>query len=165
MINLGSIRAFLAYNDWADGRILEASAGLADQALDRAFDMGMGTLRRTLIHIWAGESVWLARWMGKTETRWPDETERLAVAEIRKKFGSVWVERARFLASLQDGDLMREQVYRDSKGSLFRATLGNMLIQGVTHSLHHRAQAVNMLRHVGAGTVELDYMVWTRRPV
>ena len=164
MINLGSIRALLAYNDWADGRLLEASAGLADEALDRAFDMGMGTLRRTLIHTWAGESVWLARWMGKSETKWPDEAERLAVAEIQKRFGAVWVERSRFLASLQDGDLTREQVYRDSRGSLFRATLGNMLIQGVTHSMHHRAQAVNMLRRLDAGVVELDYMMWVRRP-
>jgi uncharacterized damage-inducible protein DinB len=102
--------------------------------------------------------------MGKAETRWPDEAERISVAEVEKRFGSTWVERARFLGSLQDGDLGREQPYRDSKGSLYRAMLGNMLIQGITHSLHHRAQAVNILRHLGAGLVELDYMMWERRP-
>lgn len=164
MVNLSSIRALLAYNDWADDRILDASSRLSDEALDRPFDMGSGSLRKTLIHIWAGESVWLARWMGKTETPWPDEAERASVTELTKRYGLTWVERARFLASLQDGDLGREQVYRDSRGSLFRATLGNMLIQGITHSLHHRAQAVNMLRRLDAGIVELDYMMWVRRP-
>jgi uncharacterized damage-inducible protein DinB len=164
LVNLASIRTLLGYNDWADSRLLEASGPLSDEQLDRGFDMGPGSLRRTLIHIWAGESVWLARWMGKAETRWPDEAERLPLAEIQRRFGATWVERARFLATLADADLAREQVYRDSKGSLFRAKLGNMLIQGVTHSLHHRAQAVNMLRHVGAGLVELDYMMWERRP-
>jgi uncharacterized damage-inducible protein DinB len=164
MVNLGSARVLFGYSDWANGRILDAAATRSDAQLDREFAMGPGSLRRTLLHIWGGESVWLARWAGKAETRWPDEAEPAPVAEIQKRMGATWVERARFLASLQDGDLGREQPYRDSRGSLFRAPLGSMLLQGITHSQHHRAQAVNMLRHLDAGTVELDYMMWVRRP-
>jgi hypothetical protein len=41
------------------------------------------------------------------------------------------------------------QNYRDSKGSLFKATLNDMLIQNVMHSTHHRAQIVNAIRRVG----------------
>ena len=34
-------------------------AGLSEAKLDQAFDMGLGTLRKTLKHIYDGESVWL----------------------------------------------------------------------------------------------------------
>jgi uncharacterized damage-inducible protein DinB len=33
----------------------------------------------------------------------------------------------------------------------------------LNHSAHHRAQAVNMLRRVNAGLVELDYMYRIRQ--
>jgi uncharacterized protein YciI len=56
------------------------------------------------------------------------------------------------------------QVYRDSKGSLFQATLGDMLMQGVMHTKHHQAQAVNALKRLGAAWPELDYMYRVRKP-
>lgn len=164
MINLQSATTMWTYNDWANGRVLGAAAGLADEALDRAFDMGRGSLRRTLLHILAGEHVWLQRWQGRTETPWPDEEEKAPVADIARCMEATSGDRAAFLAALGDGDLAREVIYRDSKGSLFAASLGDMILQGITHSLHHRAQGVNMIRRAGGGIVELDYMTWIRKP-
>jgi uncharacterized damage-inducible protein DinB len=40
-----------------------------------------------------------------------------------------------------------------------------MLLQGALHSKHHQAQAVNILRRLGAAWPELDYMMHVRKPV
>ena len=83
---------------------------------------------------------------------------------IRNEFDSTWKERDAFLATLSNEDLTRNQSYRDSKGGLFSASLGDMILQGCIHSIHHRAQAVNMIRRVGGAGLEMDYMTWIRKP-
>jgi uncharacterized damage-inducible protein DinB len=164
MLNIDSIQAFLNYSDWANDQILRAAAVLPDAQLDQSFDMGRGSLRKTLVHVWAGEHVWVQRWQGRTETPWPDEEERVGVAALAERFEPVVRQRNAFLATVHDAALSRVVTYRDSKGSLFQAALGDMMMQMIVHSIHHRAQAVNMLRRVGAAAPELDYMMWVRKP-
>ena len=165
MVTVEGLRPLFEYNDWADRQILAAAVKCDDAALDRRFDMGMGSLRRTLIHLYNGEFVWLQRWQAKRETKWPSEEEKIAAPALLERFEKTWRERDGFLRTQAGGDLGRMVVYRDSKGSEFQAALSDMLLQMLMHSTHHRSQAVNMLRQVGAGLVELDYMMAIRRPV
>ena len=151
------------HNDWANEQVLRVTGPLNETQLDQSFDMGRGSLRRTLLHIYCGESVWLARWQGKTETPWPDEEEPASVATIAERFAATRGERKAFLAKVTPSDHERVVTYRDSKGRLYRAALGDMILQMLCHSAHHRAQAVNMLRRVNAGIVELDYMYRIRQ--
>jgi len=164
-MELKTLSEFLKYSEWANGELLRASRSLSDAQLDQPFDMGRGCLRRTFIHIHAGEHVWLQRWQARTETPWPNEKEKDSVEVISTQFAGTYAERATFLSNIQSGDLGKLVTYRDSKGSLFKATLGEMMMQGILHSTHHRAQAVNMLRRAADTLVELDYMMWVRKPV
>jgi uncharacterized damage-inducible protein DinB len=164
MFDLSTFRTFFRYSDWANDQLLQAAAFLPQEHLDREFDIGRGSLRRTLLHILAGEDVWLKRWKDQCETPWPDETERTAPVVIQDRFAEVYRERDRFLDGLQARHFGRPIVYRDSKGSLFSAPLADMIVQGILHSAHHRSQAVNILRRLGYDSPELDYMMWVRRP-
>ncbi|MFN0136647.1 MAG: DinB family protein [Phycisphaerae bacterium] len=159
-----ALRPMLAYNDWADEQILAAAESLDDARLDQAIDVGRGTLRRVLIHTWAGEHVWVQRWQGKSETKWPDESAAVTIADLRERFRAAWRERDAFLATLSGADIEREVSYRDSRGSMFRASLHDMIRQMVVHSIHHRAQIVNILRRLGTSAPELDYMMHARVP-
>jgi uncharacterized damage-inducible protein DinB len=163
-MNIETLRVFLKYSDWANGQLIGAATGLSDCQLSEKFEMGRERLHTTLMHIWAGESVWISRWQGRTETPWPDEAEQVPVSAIGERLAGVYRERDSFVATLSDGDLSRVVTYRDSKGSLFKASLGDMMVQMIVHSTHHRAQAVNMLRRVGATSPEVDYMMWVRKP-
>lgn len=158
------LRQMFLYGRWANDRLLTAAGPLPDAALDHPFEMGVGSLRRTLLHLFNGEFVWLQRWQGRRDAPWPDEHERATVATIAQRFADLYPQRDSFLTSVKDVDLSSPIVYRDSKGSLFAASLAEMLVQGFNHSTHHRAQAANMLRHVGVEGVELDYMYSVRRP-
>jgi uncharacterized damage-inducible protein DinB len=164
MMNIESIQTFLRYNDWANGRLLQAAVALTDELLDRPFEMGRGTLRKTLLHIAVAEHVWVQRWKAKVEVPWPNEDEPVGIAAMGERLRATQKDRDGFLATLKDADLSRIVTYRDSLGSLYTAALGDMLLQLCTHSAHHRAQAVNMLRRLGAQAPELDYMYWVRKP-
>ncbi len=164
-ITLEGVRTLLRYNDAANALVFEAANGASDDSLDQRFPMGRGSLRRTLLHIWAGEATWLKRWQGEVETPWPSEREPVAVSKISEWMQGVKRDRDAYINGLEEAALDGIQRYRDSKGELFEASLADMLLQGCIHSTHHRAQAVNMLRNVEAGLVELDYMNWVRQPV
>ena len=164
MTELATVRRLLTYGDRANNQLLAAAAGLSDGQLDRPFEMGVGSLRRTLLHIFNGEHVWLCRWRGQTDTTWPSESEPMPVAALAEQFTKHRQARETYLATLTESDLAQTVTYRDSKGSLFKASRGDMLVQACVHSIHHRAQAANMLRQLGAGLVELDYMMSLRQP-
>lgn len=168
-IDLSTIRTLLAYTDWSNDRLLQAAAGLGDEPLDRDMQIGVGGLRRTLLHIYNGELVWAKRWGGgaDAETKWPSESEKVTIAQLRERFAANRVERDAFLDTLAAScaDLSRVQTYRDSQGSLFEASLGDMLMQAALHSKHHQAQAANIIRRLGGHppAPDLDYMYHTRR--
>jgi uncharacterized damage-inducible protein DinB len=164
MVDLKTLRRMLEYNDWADGRLLECARPLDATQLDQRFDIGPGSLRRTLLHIHAGEDVWVKRCSGKVETPWPPEDRKMEVPAIEGEFRRTWAERDAFLKTITSESTSRLQTYRDSKGSLFKAALGDMLLQLCYHATHHRAQAVNILRRLGTQAPELDYMMRIREP-
>lgn len=158
------LNELFAYNDWANDQLLGASKSLNETQLDQSFDMGRGSVRRTLLHIYTAEVVWLSRWQLRGIMPWPDEEERISVAALAERFTATRREREAFRGKLSLADLENVAPYRDSKGTIYRATLGQMILQMFVHSTHHRAQAVNMLRRVNAGIVELDFMYHVRMP-
>jgi uncharacterized damage-inducible protein DinB len=160
-----SIRSLLVYSDEMNTRLLQAAMPMTDGQLDRPFEMGMGTLRKTLAHIYDGEYVWLERWKGRIETPWPAFDPMQTPAHIREQLEALRRDRDAFVACLTPTRLAARQAYRDSTGSKFEATLHDMLLHGIVHSIHHRAQAVNMIRHVGGQVLEVGLMAWRRQPV
>jgi uncharacterized damage-inducible protein DinB len=165
MLDIPTIRVMLEYTDWSNGKLLDGAAACTDEQLDHDLQIGPGTLRRILLHIYNGEMIWLKRWRGIVENPWPGEGEHIAIAELRGRFNINTRAREEWLATIKPADAARVQKYRDSKGNLFEATLGDMLLQGAMHTKHHQAQAVNALKRLGAAWPELDYMYRVRKAV
>jgi uncharacterized damage-inducible protein DinB len=162
------ILTLLAFTDWSNDQLLAAAASLDDEQLDRDMQIGVGGMRRTMLHIYNGELVWGKRWRGgaDAETKWPSETESVSLSQLTARFEANRRNRDQFLSQLAGSrhDLSRVQAYRDSKGSMFNASLADMVIQCIMHSKHHQAQAANILRRLGASAPDLDYMYHVRKP-
>lgn len=164
MSDLASILELVRYAEAANDDVMASVVSLTDLQLDQSLDLGMGSARKICQHILAGEVTWLARISGQVESKWPAKPIPHSAAEMRALFHQVEQDRQAFLRTLNDGQLDRVQQYRDSKGSLFQATLRQMLLQMIIHATHHRAQAVNALRRVGGQVPEVDYMYHVREP-
>jgi uncharacterized damage-inducible protein DinB len=65
---------------------------------------------------------------------------------------------AEHLASLDDAALRQTFDYRDMKGNQHNSRLLDVLLHVANHGVYHRAQALNMLRHVGAKPPRVDYI-------
>jgi len=134
------------------------TAELDDEGLDRAFEMGFGSLRGTLHHLWAAERVWLDRWAGKAEPVYPDMEAGLAMADLRGRWVRTAGERDALLDQAGPDGYARPVRFTDKQGRECAFALGDLIIHVCNHAMHHRAQALNMLRHVGVKPPGLDYL-------
>ena len=162
MSDLVSIAELVRYGDAANAQVMGSVTPMVDQQLDRTLDLGAGSLRKICQHLLAGEVTWHARISGDAEAKWPARPIPSSAKDMAAMFEHVAHERRDFLKTLKDSDLDRAQTYRDSRGSLFQATLRQMLLQMIVHATHHRAQAVNAVRRVGGIAPEVDYMAQVR---
>lgn len=153
-------REFFTYNDWANERLLQLAASLADRDLDRPFDMGRGSVRTTLNHIWAAERVWFDRWKNEPEPFYRAEPCHAPLAVLADDFRTLGIERNKFLASRSESDLDERVHYRNLRGDAFQDRLGDLALHVGNHGVHHRAQALNMLRQLGVELPRpgLDYI-------
>jgi uncharacterized damage-inducible protein DinB len=162
MIGLGTIRECFRYNDWARDRLLGLATGLTDTQLDRPFEMGEGSLRATVYHLWAAEFGWLNRWQPQTSVSYDAECVGEPATEIARRFRETTAARDAFLARLDDASLSGTITFRNKKGIMSTFNFGDMMLHVCNHGTHHRAQALNMLRHLGVETPKpgIDYVLW-----
>ena len=163
---LDPLDIMLAHNAWATREVLRACQRLADEAWHRRFEVGPGSLHDTLTHVVGAMLRWADRIDGpptKVRPSIEDGTLRspaellslLDTAEARLA-ASAGLARARGLATEMDVTL---------GGQAYRFTLGAMLVHVATHGMHHRAQCLNMLRHLGLPGVsdrlpDIDALDW-----
>lgn len=148
-VRLGTLHELFSFNDWARDAIMKSAAGLSKEQLDRPFEMGPGSLRNTLNHLYSVESVWLDRWQGRPP-QYRVSAEGVEIAPLWNEWRDIAKRRNAYVSGLKDADLCVDLTYKNLKGETLTFPLGAMLLHVCNHGSHHRAQALNMLRRVGA---------------
>jgi len=135
----------LKHDRWATRQILEKCVPLTDEQFNRKFEMGPGSLHDTITHMAAAQRFWGDLLAGreqrprleKSGQRTPTELIAL-LDEVASEFDAIAVEHP-----------LEEFVYRVRDGKTYAFTRGAVVTHVATHGMHHRAQCLNMLRHLG----------------
>jgi uncharacterized damage-inducible protein DinB len=169
-LDAGTLRTYFAYGDWANARVLSEAAKLADASLDRAFEIGLGSLRKTLIHVRDAEQWWLENWIDGPGRVFPPADESLAIERLADRFRETAAQRNSYLQRAEFSSNGASSIRNAGLARLVRATprpnvhrefpLGVTMLQLNHHGTHHRAQALNMLRHLGAAVPALDMVLF-----
>lgn len=154
------IDILLAYNRWATIKLLKLCEPLEPSRWRRPFEMGPGTLEATFTHIIGALRRWADRIDGRTlRPRIDDGTERTPaqlialLEEAHADFCGV-VGRAR-------AEGLGRVVTIDFGGKPYTFTAAGSIMHALNHGTHHRAQCLNMMRHVGlANLPEIDLCDW-----
>jgi uncharacterized damage-inducible protein DinB len=154
------IRRYCQFGDWAMNKVLTEAKTLADQELNRPFEIGPGTLRKTLHHICDAERWWYANW-----TQGPSKFEvlpdDLPIASFLETWQQTTRRRDEWLANQSPDDLSRK-ITAMPGGIPVHFRAGESVIQLCGHGTHHRAQCVNLLRRLGLTPPAIDYIIWVR---
>ena len=157
-MNLATIRELFAYNDWGRDRLMRLVVKLDDGQLDRPFEMGEGSLRKTMWHLFKWEWMWLRRWQGASPVAEDCPRDFPSMQDLWNEWRETASRRDDFLAGLSDEDLRRRVTSTGTEGKPYTFLRGHMMLHVCNHGTHHRAQAVNMLRHVGVKPPPMDFL-------
>ncbi len=132
----------LKHDHWATNQILDACAKLAPEQFHKRFDMGPGSLHDTLTHMLAAQRAW-ADMLHHREMRPRLEGTQQTVESLKPMFDESTADLTAAARSLD------QTITRERGGKTYTFTRGAVLTHITTHGMHHRAQCLNMLRHVG----------------
>lgn len=147
----------IGHDAWTTRQLLEICAKLTEAELDREFDIGLRTLRATLDHIIHNTEVWSALIAHEKVGRNHDKSvagmlSRLNVATAR------FTVAARDIATRQAWD---EEWLDYLDDPPVQKTYGATVAHIITHSMHHRAQVLYLLRLTGVSNLpEGDVFSW-----
>ena len=158
--DIESLVSYCKYGDWAMEQIFEQCEDMTDIQLDRDFAMGVGSLRKTLLHIYDAECFWQSNWQG-VDAPFPTTPISTAISEMRDLWRAMSTKKMAFLARAGQEKLGIAVSVNFGNGPLeFR--LSESILQLSVHGTLHRAQATNMIRSTGKSPKALDYVAWRR---
>lgn len=163
-----SIKRLHEHRRWANQRLLESVQTLSETQLTQEFEIGQGTIWKSVLHMYAAEYVWLEALLGNEEPLTPgDLPDSLpgnqrgegaiqSVAELKQKWELLEQRWGDYLETLTDDvleELVRKRSTSSGKGHVHQTRRRDILLHVCTHAHYTAAQVVNMLRHAGATTL------------
>lgn len=144
---------------------LQATAALLEEAqLKQPFEIGQGSVWKTLLHLYAAEYVWLAALQGEEDPlvagdlpgkipgNQQGEGGIQSFADLQAKWQALESRWQTYLKTVRATDL-EEVVYKKSSGpgpaSRKGTRRGDVLLHVCTHAHYTTAQVMNMLRQLG----------------
>jgi uncharacterized damage-inducible protein DinB len=155
----------LGHDSWTTRELLLRSMSLSDEQLDREFDIAHRSVRATFLHIIRNVEVWPDLMTGA-----PVRADAGKATEGRSIPGMI----ARLDRAAADfASLARRVAVRNGWDERWIDTLdrpptektyGGGIAHVITHSMHHRAQLLYMLRRLGVGELpEGDVLSWEQQ--
>lgn len=150
----------LAHDRWANRQLLNACAQVSHAQLHERFGIGCGSLHDTLVHLASAMRTWgdvLAR---RALRERPDQCGRdFPLEEVDR----LLEEAAAELVQMAGAHPLDEIVTREHGGKTYQFPRGGVLTHVTTHGVHHRAQAINMLRRLGVSPLPASSVAdWMR---
>ncbi len=151
----------LGHDAWTTEAVLRCCAALSDEALDRPLGVGLGTVRATFSHIVKNMEYWTDLIAERPVRPHPPSPGTQSVPLLLSRLTAASHDlAATSRALLRAGRL--DDTFTDSPDSDgARFSFGGAIVHVITHSMHHRAQILLMLRRLGiADLPEGDVLSW-----
>lgn len=158
------IDRLLGHDSWTTRELLTRCAALTDEQLDTEFDIGHRTVRRTLQHIIFNTDVWAGLMAGRITSK--GDVRRLPgtldlLGERLDRASAILASVARDVAARNAWDETWVDVL-DTPPST--KTYGGAIAHVITHSMHHRAQLLYMMKSLGLRSLpEGDVLSWEQQ--
>lgn len=148
---------------WTRAKILAAARTCSDAELRRPFDMGVGTLLGTIVHLWGAETVWAnVLEEGDPAFTIPGADAFPTLASLEDAWKPLDARWANLLARAADPAFLARPMRRVRDGKTYTTNAHDIFLHICTHQHYHAAQISNMLRQLGKALGPNDLIVMAR---
>jgi uncharacterized damage-inducible protein DinB len=152
----------LGHDAWTSREMLRRCQRLSDEELDRKFEIGHGSLRATFVHIIWNIEVWTDL-MCERPVRARPGKEAETIPRLIERLEAAAVEFALTARLARDEGWLDDEFADTVETPPKMHTFGGAIVHLVTHSMHHRAQILNMMRQLGMkDLMEGDALSWEK---
>jgi uncharacterized damage-inducible protein DinB len=155
----------LGHDAWTTRQLLLRCRSLTDEQFNYEFDIGHQSVRATLSHIIHNMEVWSALIAGQP-VRVAQEVQLLdqSISGLIARLDRAAADLARVAQAVAQRDGWDEQWVDSLDNPPTQKTYGGAIAHVITHSMHHRAQLLYMLRRLGVeGLPEGDVLSWEQQ--
>lgn len=154
------LKILLAHDRWATQQILSACSALTVEQFHQPFEMGPGSLHNTMTHLLGAMRGWTDMLAGREpRPRLEQDGVRRTPADLLALHDQV----AGAFNDIATAHPVDELVSAVRGGKTYTFSRGGVLTHVTTHGMHHRAQCLNMLRHLGVKPLPLSSVLeWMR---
>jgi uncharacterized damage-inducible protein DinB len=149
----------LGHDAWTTRQLLLRCRGPTDERLDRRFDIGDRSLRETFRHIIENMEAWtdlIAMRPVRSLSRGPHPVE-----ELLERHAAAAKELADVSRRVRDEGRLDQMFADPGEEPRTPRPLGGMIVHVITHSMHHRAQALYLMEQLGLTELpEGDALGW-----
>jgi uncharacterized damage-inducible protein DinB len=152
----------LGHDAWTTRQLLLRCEELTDEELDREFDIAHRSVRATLLHMIRNMEVWtdlIAKQAIRPNTG--SEPEDRSIAGLLRRLDLVASDLARISRRIADAEKLDDCFVDHLDNPPRKKPYGGAIVHVITHSMHHRAQLLYMLRRLGVqDLIEGDALSW-----
>jgi len=159
-VSADTLRTHLDYTAWASGILVDAARTLSPEELNRDFGTADKSVLGTLVHIFAGDRIWLERMQGLSSERLaePEDHDFAVLQQAWPRVLQGWKDWA---AGLSDAQVIQDvSFYRSTTGNTFRMPAWQIVMHVVNHGTHHRGAVSGFLRAMGKTPPKLDLIAY-----
>ncbi|HNO78518.1 MAG TPA: DinB family protein [Phycisphaerae bacterium] len=147
----------LKHDAWTTRQLLQLCIPLRNDQLDQVFDLGHRTLRATLTHLIYNMEAWSSL-MESVDIVTSDDC---SIAGLINRLDDASARLSTTARSVSDRDGWDDTWMDHLENPPKRRTFGGSIAHVITHSMHHRAQVLYMLRMLGVDNrPEGDVLSW-----
>jgi uncharacterized damage-inducible protein DinB len=152
------------HDAWTTRKLLILSAHLSDEELDRDFDIGHRTLRKTFAHIISNMEGWCDLMLGQPRRSRIPSPDTISIPELIARLDGVAEELLALGKSVSEGQLEDHDFIDHLDQPPHKKPLGAGLVHIATHGMHHRAQCLYLMRKIGIpNLIEGDALSWEQQ--
>jgi uncharacterized damage-inducible protein DinB len=152
----------LGHDAWTTRQLLLCCQALSDDELDREFDIAHRSVRATLLHMIRNMEVWtdlIAQQPIRLNTG--SEPDGRSVPGLLRRLDMVSSDLARISRQIADAGKLDDCFVDHLDDPPRKKPYGAAIVHVITHSMHHRAQLLYMLRRLGVkNLIEGDALSW-----
>ncbi|REJ82817.1 MAG: hypothetical protein DWQ44_01490 [Bacteroidetes bacterium] len=156
---------YAEYNHWANERLFSHCVqNCSPDDFEKEVNSSFKSIKKTWLHIWGAESIWLQRLKGNSPSgwKWSDHTGNME--ELKKDLLDNSKDFSDYLSSCSEQFFLTPFEYSTIDGTLYKNFIWEAVLHCMNHSTFHRGQIVTLLRQSGSSKFEpMDFVVHARQ--